>query len=248
VWVIAHRGASAEAPENTLAAFRRAAEMGAGFVELDLQLTRDSRLVVLHDAVLDHTTNGSGLAMAKTLAEVRQLDAGSWFDGRAGAGTGGTFAGERIPVLEEVFAFARESDVGLYLELKSGILTNAAQTLVAALRSSGEIGGSVVISFDTEVLAQIRRIEPLIVTGFLYDEAPADPVAEALFAGARQLLPQADLVTPELVRRAHAGDLKVATWAVDAPEQMRELMAAGVDGIMTNRPNVLLEVLAGAKR
>src|SRR5579862_8033639 len=107
MWGIAHRGASAEAPENTLAAFRRAAEMGTGFVEMDLQLTRDSRLVVLHDAVLDRTTNGSGLAMAMTLAELRQLDAGSWFDGRAG-GTGGTFAGEHIPVLEEVFAFARE--------------------------------------------------------------------------------------------------------------------------------------------
>jgi glycerophosphoryl diester phosphodiesterase len=248
MWVIAHRGASAEAPENTLAAFRRAAEMGAGFVELDLQLTRDSRLVVLHDAVLDRTTNGSGLAAAKTLAELRQLDAGSWFDGRGSAGTEGKFAGERIPVLEEVFAFARDSDVGLYLELKSGLLTNAAQTLAAALRSSGEMRRSVVISFDTGVLAQIRKIEPPIVTGFLYDQAPADPVAEALFAGARQLLPQVDLVTPELVGRAHAGDLKVATWTVDAPDEMRELMAAGVDGIITNRPNVLLEVLAGAKR
>jgi len=82
----------------------------------------------------------------------------------------------------------------------------------------------------------------------LYDRAPADPVAEALFAGARQLLPQADLVTPELVSRAHAADLRVATWTVDEPERMRELMAAGVDGIITNRPNILLDVLVAAGR
>jgi len=106
---IAHRGASGYAPENTFAAFRKALAMGAGFIETDLQLSRDARFVAIHDATVNRTTNGQGAVHDLTLADLRKLDAGSWF--------GSEFAGERIPTIEEILEFAKKHDVVFYLEL-----------------------------------------------------------------------------------------------------------------------------------
>ena len=109
-WVIAHRGASGHAPENTMAAFERAVALGAGFIETDLHLTRDARFVAIHDPTLERTTNGKGLVKDFTLAEIRRLDAGLWFDRE--------FMGQRVPTLEEIVEFAAKHDVIFYLELK----------------------------------------------------------------------------------------------------------------------------------
>jgi glycerophosphoryl diester phosphodiesterase len=239
VWVIAHRGASGDAPENTMAAFRRAVEAGAEFIETDLQLSRDARLVAMHDDLLDRTTNGHGPISAKTLEELRQLDAGSWFSSEG-------FAGQRIPTLDEVLAFGREHDIGLYLEMKAPAVSGAEHTLVGALRESGEIVRTVVLSFDPGLLAHVRSFEPLIVTGYLCDKTTPDVVRQAIDAGARQLLPRADRITAELVERAHQGDLKVVTWTVNEPEQAKALVAAGVDGLITDYPGEMIALLAGA--
>src|SRR5690242_12109722 len=119
MWVIAHRGASAYAPENTMSAFDLAMDMGAGFIETDLQLSRDARLVAIHDETLDRTTNGKGPVSAMTVEELRQLDAGASFSQAAPASTQKkSFAGECIPTVEEVLAFGNRRDAGLYLELK----------------------------------------------------------------------------------------------------------------------------------
>jgi glycerophosphoryl diester phosphodiesterase len=252
VWVIAHRGASGEAPENTMAAFRRAVEAGAAFVETDLQLSRDARLVALHDDMLDRTTNAHGPVSAKTVEELTQVDAGSWFSGKGfsndasrGAPQKG-FAGQRIPTLDEILAFGREHDIGLYLELKTPAVSGAEHTLVAALRASGEIMRSVILSFDLSQLAKVRRFEPLIVTGFLCEKPAPDAVRKAVETGVRQLLPRADHVTAELVREAHASDLKVVTWTVNEPEQAAALVSAGVDGIITDYPREMIALLASA--
>src|SRR2546427_7517969 len=109
---IAHRGASGYAPENTLAAFRKAVALGATFIETDLQLSRDAHFVAIHDTTVDRTTNGQGAVHDMTLADLRRLDAGSWF--------GSEFAGERIPTLEEILEFSKKNDVVFYLELKPG--------------------------------------------------------------------------------------------------------------------------------
>jgi glycerophosphoryl diester phosphodiesterase len=250
VWVIAHRGASSEAPENTMAAFRRAVEAGAEFIETDLQLSRDARLVAVHDDMLDRTTNARGPVTAKTLEELRQLDAGSWFTGAgfSGDGSGGapqeSFAGQRIPTIEEILAFGREHDIGLYLEMKTPAVSGAEHTLVGALRASGEIMRTVVLSFDLSQLAKVRRFEPLIVTGHLCDKPAPDAVRKAVENGSRQLLPRADCVTSELLKEAHASDLKVVTWTVNEPEQAAALVAAGVDGIITDYPREMLALLA----
>jgi glycerophosphoryl diester phosphodiesterase len=252
VWVIAHRGASGEAPENTLAAFRRAAEAGAQFIETDLQLSRDAQLVALHDDMLDRTTNSHGPVSAKKLEELRQLDAGSWFSGKGFSSDGSrgapkeSFAGQLIPTLDEILAFGREHEIGLYLEMKTPAVSGAELALVAALRSSGEIMRTVVLSFDSSQLAKVRRYEPLIVTGHLCDKPAPDAVRKAVEMGARQLLPRADHVTAELLKEAHASDLKVVTWTVNEPEQAAALVAAGVDGIITDYPREMIALLACA--
>jgi glycerophosphoryl diester phosphodiesterase len=247
MWVIAHRGASAVAPENTLAAFGRALEMGAGFIETDLQLSRDARLVAIHDPDLDRTTNGHGLVSSKNLEELRQLDAGEWFDRRQRSGpaaTGGTdFAGHRIPTIEEVLAFGGQHDIGLYLELKPRGPSGVEHAIVGALRAANEIVRSVVISFDLATLAHLRRLESLLMTGYLCTKT-GDVVTQAVKVGARQLLPRADRATPELVREAHSADLKVVVWTVDDPGQMLTFLAAGVDGIITDHPDRLVKLLA----
>src|SRR4029077_12068525 len=138
VWVIAHRGASGVAPENTMAAFRKAVEFGAGFIETDLQLSRDVRLVALHDDTLERTTNGRGPVSSRTLEELRGLDAGSWFRNSSAEATT-HFAGERIPTIEEILAFGGQHEIGLLLEIKATGPSGAEHAIVGALRASGEL-------------------------------------------------------------------------------------------------------------
>jgi glycerophosphoryl diester phosphodiesterase len=242
VWVVAHRGASGHAPENTLAAVRRAVELGARFIETDLRLTRDSRFVALHDATVDRTTNGHGPVYRLTLAQLRELDAGSWF--------GPEFAGEKIPTLGEILAFAHEFDVVFYLELKAGEAWGLEHAVVAALRDAQEEARAVVLSFDSGMLASVRRIDATMMTGYLFDHPQADVIERAMEVGARQLAPRGDLVTTELVEQARRADLHVVTWTINDPAHMRALIAAGVDGIMTDYPDRLIRIqneFSGAK-
>ncbi len=230
--VIAHRGASGHAPENTLAAFKRAVGLGATFIETDLQLTRDSRFVAMHDGTVNRTTNGQGKVHDMTMAELRRLDAGSWF--------GSEFAGERIPTLDEILEFSKKHDVVFYLELKPGGSWGGEHALVGALRESGEIPRAVVISFDADILARLRQIEPTLMTGLLYDGQIEEPLKKALEVGARQLAVRSDLVTPALLKDARKRDLQVVCWTVNHPAHIRMLMAAGVDGIMSDYPDRLV--------
>ena len=231
--MIAHRGASGYAPENTLAAFRRAVALGATFIETDLQLSRDARFVAIHDETLDRTTNGKGKVHDLTLADLRQLDAGSWF--------GSEFGGERIPTLEEILAFSKQHDVVFYLELKPGAFWGGEHALIGALRESGEIPRTVVISFNAPILQKLRQIERTLMTGLLYDGQFDNPVEQALEVGARQLAVRGDLVTPALLVDSRKSDLQVVCWTVNHPAHMRMLADAGVDGIMSDYPDRLLE-------
>jgi glycerophosphoryl diester phosphodiesterase len=232
VLVIAHRGASGHAPENTLAAFRKAVSLGAPFIETDLQLSRDARFVAIHDATVDRTTGGTGAVHNFTLAELRQLDAGSWF--------GSEFTGERIPTLEEIFAFSKKHDVVFYLELKPSGSWGGEHALIGALRESGEIPRSVVISFDTAILESLRKLEPTLMTGVLYEGQIDRPVDRAVEIGARQVAVRGDLVTPALLAEARKKDLQVVCWTVNHPAHMRLLIDAGVDGIMSDYPDRLV--------
>jgi len=232
VLVIAHRGASGHAPENTLAAFRKAVSQGAAFLETDLQLSRDAHFVAIHDATVDRTTEGHGAVHDLTLAELRRLDAGSWF--------GSEFAGERIPTLEEILDFSKKHDVVFYLELKPSGSWGGEHALIGALRESGEIPRAVVISFDAAILESLRKIEPTLMTGLLYEGQIEKPVERAVEIGARQLAVRGDLVTPALLAAARMKDLQVVCWTVNHPAHMRLLIDAGVDGIMSDYPDRLV--------
>jgi glycerophosphoryl diester phosphodiesterase len=225
-----------------MAAFRKAVELGAGFIETDLQLSRDARLVALHDDTLERTTDGQGPVSSRTLEELRRLDAGSWF--RASPHEAAPpFAGERIPTIEEILALGREHEIGLHLELKATGPSGVEHAVVGALRACGEIARTVVLSFAPGILKRVRQLEPLVMTGFLFsDRAPA-AVATAVDVGARQLLPRTDRISRELITEAHAHDLKVVAWTANAPDEMQKLISAGVDGIITDYPDRLVELL-----
>ncbi len=206
--------------------------MGAGFIETDLQLSRDAHLVAIHDETLERTTNGKGAVQDLTLAELRQLDAGSWF--------GSNFIHEKIPTVEEVFSFSKAHDVNFYLEMKPTGKWGGEHSLIRALRESDEIHRAVVISFDAAILENLRRMEPAVMTGLLHDGQLENPVARAKEIGARQLAVRGDLVTPALIAEAKKRELHVVCWTINNPAHMRMLIAAGVNGIMSDYPDRLL--------
>ena len=238
-WVVGHRGASGHAPENTMAAFRLAVEMGATFIETDLHLTRDAHLVCVHDATLERTTGSNAAVKDLTLAQLHELDAGSWF--------GAKFAGERIPTLDGILNFAREKDIVIFLEVKQEAAWGIEHGLVAALRGAKEAARAVILSFRPGMLRNVRRLDNTLMTGLLFhampDGGPEAIVDRALEIGARQLAPRGDIVTPELLDRAHRNDLQVVCWTINQAEEMRGLIDAGVDGIMTDYPDRLVAAL-----
>jgi glycerophosphoryl diester phosphodiesterase len=229
--VIAHRGASGTCPENTLAAFRRAAALGAHMIELDVQLTRDREVVVVHDWTLDRTTDGSGPVGAATLAEIRRLDAGAWFGPR--------FAGERVPTLAEVLAGVT---VPVNVELKpvgDDGLEARALGIVDAAPAAGRV---VFSSFDPHVLVRLRVRAPDARIGVLWEDGQIEEAVHlAERVGARTLHVRKDAVTQTLVETAGAAGLGVLAWTVNDSGESRRLDAAGVDGIFTDFPERFLQ-------
>jgi len=243
IWTIAHRGASGHAPENTMAAYRRAVDLGARFIETDLQLTRDARVIALHDLTLDRTTSGKGPVHLLPLNEVRALDAGAWFGDRGA----GSFSGERVPTLEEILDFAEEHDVIFYLEIKSGPAWGIEHAVVAALRDQNASARVVILSFDAAALDSVHRLDSTMMIGFLCEHPANDLVERTVHSGARQLVARGDLITPAVVAKAHHAGLQVVAWTINEPEQMRRLIAADVDGIMTDYPDRLISLLGERK-
>ena len=191
--------------------------------------------MAIHDETVDRTTNGRGEIHDMTLAEVRRLDAGSWFASE--------FMGERIPTLEEILEFTKKHDVVFYLELKPGGFWGGEHALISALRDTGEIPRCVVISFDPSILAALRKIEQTLMTGLLHDGKIEDPFEKAVEIGARQIAVRGDLVTQNFIEKARKRDLQVVCWTVNSPAHMRMLALAGVDGIMSDYPDRLLQAL-----
>jgi glycerophosphoryl diester phosphodiesterase len=202
-------------------------------------LAADDVPVLMHDPTLERTTSGRGAVKDFTLNELKQLDAGSWFHP--------DFRGEKIPSIEEVIGFAREADIGLFLEIKPDAPWGIEHGLLAMLRGSVESHRVVVLSFSSGILRNVRRIDNTQVTGLLLDAVPNGGM-NALFdrvreTGVRQLAPRGDIVTPEMIELAHQHDLQVICWTVNEPSAMRHLAALGVHGIMTDFPDRLTQVL-----
>lgn len=227
---IAHRGASAYAPENTLAAIARAAELGADMVELDVRVSADGVPVLLHDADLARTTNGSGKVSERRLGELKALDAGN---------------GEQIPTLEEAVLSCVEHELGLYLELKSGQNTS---TIVDVIRRCGVQRETIVGSFRPDWLADVRALAPEITTAVLFRSLYIDPIALARAVGAQYVHPAWEsqapephrLLTGEWIARVRAVGLGIICWHEERPAEIAALRRLGVDGICSDTPERLL--------
>jgi glycerophosphoryl diester phosphodiesterase len=244
IYVIAHRGASGHAPENTMASFRGAVEVGARFIETDLQLTRDARVIAIHDLTFDRTTTGTGEVHLLPLNQVRALDAGSWFGDRDGK----SYAGEKVPVLEEILDFAKQNDVIFYLEIKSGQTWGIEHVVVATLRDRNASPRVMIISFDPAALDTVHRLDSTMMTGLLCEIPSSDLVERTVRAGARQLVARGDLITSAVTAKAHRAGLQVVAWTINEVEQMRQMIEAGIDGIITDYPDRAFEVLRESGR
>lgn len=226
---IAHRGASGRAPENTHAAFAAALALGAEAIELDVQLSADGELVVIHDETLDRTTDGQGPVGDRSAAELMRLDAGSWF--------GAEFRGERIPRLADVLTQLRDR-VTLNVEIKSardlGVIEPKLAALVAAERATEWV---VFSSFHAQGVRNMRAAAPWARLGVLCDQDPLPGGLElAIEIGAELLSPGRRWVDGRVVAAAHARGLAVWVWTVNEPGEIRRLIALGVDAIFSDYP------------
>ena len=251
---IAHRGASAYAPENTLAAVDRAHELGVDWVENDVQRTKDGELVVVHDTTLDRTTDAEEVYPDRgpwnvsdfTLAEISKLDAGSWFDK--------TFKDERVPTLEQYLNKLDETGQDLLLELKSPELyPGVEEETLAALKEhgwldAGHVQGKLIIqSFNAQAMKTVHQAAPEVKTGFLGHPKKTELADYAGFVD--QINPEYTAVTKEYVdavhglKGPHGKPLETFTWTVNDAESARAMAAAGVDGLISNKPDVVRDAL-----
>ncbi|RSN04198.1 glycerophosphodiester phosphodiesterase [Nonomuraea sp. WAC 01424] len=241
---VAHRGASAYAPENTIAAFQLAARQGADMFELDVQETKDHELVLMHDTTLARTTDAErvlpGLAPWRvrdlTLAQIRRLDAGSWFDRE--------YTGERVPTLREALRAMAGTGLGLLLEVKEPRLyPDIESRVVRALRDEPAWlvpGRLVAQSFDWDSMRAFHRLLPEVPIGLL--GTPDTAALPDLAKFANHVNPPYTALTSSYVKRAHELGMKVFTWTVDSPDIMRRLLTYNVDGIITDKPDVLRDL------
>lgn len=235
--VIAHRGASSEAPENTLAAFNRGLETGADGFEFDVHMSRDGELVVIHDETVTRTTSGSGWVKDMTFSELTTLDAGSWFDLR--------FKRERIPTLKQVLELIADRSKLINIELKSGIVIypDIEHKVIEVLGEFNVLDKTIISSFNHYSLRIVKGVEPKARTGILYMEGLVEPWIYAGRVPADALHPAFYLVTPEIVRSAHDAGLSVNVWTVDNADDMKRMVALGVDAVITNCPGEIISLL-----
>jgi glycerophosphoryl diester phosphodiesterase len=241
--IIAHRGDSAHRPENTLASFASALEVGADIIELDVQLTSDGHPVVMHDPTVDRTTDGSGPIAAHSLRELRRLSAGY------APLFGAQYAGERVPTLSEVLNFVR-GRCKVMIEIKPEAVTDDAEAGVEALtvaevRKARMEKDVVLISFSRRALLRCRALGPEVLRGHLFYEGEAgDVIAGAQEIGSELVMPHKSMLSVELRDRGREAGLKVATWVVDDPDELQSLAHYDLYGVGSNRPGVLLEALS----
>ncbi len=239
--VIAHRGASRRAPENTLAAFRLAAELGADAIELDAKLTADGAVAVHHDLTLDRTTNGHGRLSQHTLAQLEALDAGAAF--------GEAFKGERLPSLKQVFeAVGGRLLINVELTNYENPRDNLPEAVIALVRA-GRLERRVLLSsFNPLALRRAYRLAPEIPRGMLLEHRQSALTRRVYrwLSPHDALHPDAELATPKLITSQHQAGKLVNVWTVNDPHDLAALARLEVDGLITDVPDVAREALARA--
>lgn len=235
--IYAHRGASAYAPENTGSAFTKAIEMGVGGIELDIHMSKDGHLMVIHDESLNRTSNGKGLVKDLSLDELKDLDFGSWFDS--------SFKGERILTLEECLDLLEGWDGILNVEIKSGpiLYDGIEEKLVKVLSEYKMIERTIVSSFNHYSLLAIKQLEPELKTGILYMAGLVEPWIYAQRLGAEAIHPYFFNIQPPIVKGCKENGIMMNPFTVDKAEYILAMARAGVDGIITNVPDIALNTI-----
>lgn len=232
---IAHRGAAGYAPENTIAAFDKAIEMKADYIEMDIQRTKDGELVIIHDTSVDRTTDGTGYIKDLTSTQLRDLDAGSW--------KAEEFAGEKIPTFDEILD-RYHGKIGILLELKSpelypGIEESIAQELKDRNLDKPQNEKMIIQSFNFESMKKMNTLLPNVPIGVLTgSKADTTPQAlEEFSTYADYFNPSYGLITEGLVNQVHSQGMKISSWTVRSQESADFLLEMEVDGIITDYPN-----------
>lgn len=220
ILIIAHRGASGYEPENTLNSVKKALELGADMVEVDVHVSKDGQIMVIHDARLERTTNGRGYVRDLTLKELKKLDAG---------------LGERIPTLEEVIELMR-GEAQLAVEIK---VPGIEEKVLQIIKENELENDSLFTSFYHPVLKHVRELDPNVKTGVIIASRPIKPAQLAIDANANALLPKHTYVDLHMVEESHKHNLTIYPWTIDTINEIRPLVKMGVDGIVTNKPDVL---------
>ncbi|NOY38228.1 MAG: glycerophosphodiester phosphodiesterase [Chlorobi bacterium] len=245
ILVIAHRGGSYNAPENTLAAFRKAMEMGADMIEIDVEQTKDSVVIVMHDKTVDRTTDGSGPVDSLRYRYIKTLDAGNWFDKR--------FKGEKVPTLDEVLKLI-DGKVKLLIEIKDGSerYPGIERRTVKAVRQYRACSWVIVQSFNIKAIERVKALDPEIKTFYLLGRnfkifyqtfmenksRPDPPVFD--FDGIAAHYSVLDAASVNNIKQSGLG---IFCWTVDDIATMKKMMDAGVDGVITDAPDRLITLI-----
>lgn len=229
--ILGHRGARGHAPENTMVSFQTALEMGVDGIELDVQMTKDGKVVVCHDHSLERTSNGKGWLVEHTRDELRDLDFGGWFDAK--------YTGEKIPTLREVLQWAAPTKLIVNIEIKNGpvIYESIEEKIAALIRESRMVDRVIVSSFYHPSLLRMKQLDPLIKTGLLYASRPIDPWLQLRVTDTDNLHPLWHYLDAGWVSSTRPHGAKVFTWTVNEMREWEHFKHLDVDGIMTDYPD-----------
>jgi glycerophosphoryl diester phosphodiesterase len=235
VRVFAHRGFSGVYPENTEIAFSMALELGVDGIEFDVRTTKDGHMVAIHDPTVDRTSNGSGAVSELTLEQIKNLDAGSWVSPE--------FAGQRFMILQEVLdQLGHRAELNIHLKADQSTREKMVHKTISEIEARNLLGEAFVAS-DQETIELCREIQPALRTCNLAT-APADSyMSRSRALGCKMLQPKNADVDIDFVLEAHSLGMVVNPFFADDPDEMRRLMDCGVDGILTNRPDLLVDLI-----
>lgn len=227
-----HRGNPADHPENTLASFRSAIELGVDMIECDVHMSSDGRLVVIHDHTVDRTTNGAGMVRDLSFDELQRLDAGR---------------GERLPLLDEVIQVAREGGVGLAIEVKQVPIPypGLEEQLVESLRATGMVERAIAISFYHPSCRRLKELEPALQVGLLDAARPINATGLLREAGADVWCPHYGAMDPDLVQEVHSAGGAVGVWTVNDETAVLWCQVCRPDSVFSDRPADVLRRLRG---
>ncbi len=242
---IGHRGASGEAPENTLPAFELALRQGADGIEFDVHLSADGVPMVIHDPRLERTTTGRGPVSRLSVTALRRLDAGSWFNRSHPSLARARYVGSKIPTLAEVLVWVKKRGCLAFVEIKRGATPypEIEAKVLAEIYRAGTAPKTTVISFHVPTLRRLRRMDSTLSLGIDFTR-PLLAILRGKRLRASALVPHWAFASRRFLRRAHRAALHVLVWDLDQPRWMERKIADGVDGIITGFPARLAEILA----